>query len=468
MLVVTACTATDHDEPLPSVSPSPSVEPQPSPEWPTIAEVDPSGIAGLSTYTASENAQQVHVVVPQLAEHEAVSARLHEIADDAVASFLEDYAVPSGADGDTPSWLSGTWSATSASEDILGFMLSTTFSPGASTGTTAEVIWYNPEAGALLDWRDLLTEQALPSIADAVVERLQQTGVDADVDEVRGALSQDSMAVGFTDHGALYLGFDSHTIAAGAAGAPAVALEDPSGRGWLSDVGEIALAATLDPQPGAVPQTPQVPARADVDCTQVRCVALTFDDGPSAATTAGLLDLLAAEDVPATFFVLGSQAQAFPELVARQVADGHEVGNHSWQHPDLSRMSAQAVREELQRTSAVVESITGVRPVLVRPPYGATSQTVAGVAAELGMAQAMWNIDTLDWQHRDPAQTVAAARQAGSGSIVLMHDIHPTTIEAVPSVITGLREAGFTFVTASDLLGQTEPGQTYRQGSSGS
>lgn len=428
-----------------------------------MAEVDPSGIVGLSTYTASENAQQVHVVVPQLREHEAVSAHLRELADEAVASFLEDYAVPSGHAA-MPSWLSGTWSATSASEDILGFVLSTTFSPGASTGTTAEVIWYDPKAGALLDWRDLLTDQALPSVADAVVERLQEADIDVDAEEVRDVLDAGDPAVAFTGQGALYLGFDSHTIAVGAAGSPAVALADPAGRGWLSDIGEIALAATLDPQPAAVPETPQVPTRAEVDCTQAHCVALTFDDGPSATTAAGLLDLLAAEEVPATFFVLGSQAQAFPELAARQVAERHEVGNHSWQHPDLSAMSEQAVREELQRTSDVVEGVTGVRPVLLRPPYGATSQTVAGVAAELGMAQAMWNIDTLDWQHRDPAQTVAAARQAGRGSIVLMHDIHPTTIQAVPAVITGLREAGFTFVTVSDLLGQTEPGQTYRQG----
>lgn len=347
---------------------------------------------------------------------------------------------------------------------ILGLTLNTTYSPGASTGTTQQVIWYDPVAGELLDWQDLLTEEALPVITDAVVERLEAADVGADADAVRQGLAEGDPAVGFTDEGALFLGFDSHTVAPGAAGTPAVALEDPAGNRWLSDVGELALEASLHPDPGAVPESPEVSPRSPVDCTQERCVALTFDDGPSATTTPELLDILAAEQVPVTFFVLGSQAQAFPELVAREVADGHEVGNHTWSHPDLSALSEDAVREEVTRTNDVVAEITGVRPTLLRPPYGATNQAVTDVAASLDMAQAMWSIDTVDWQHHDPAQTVAQAGEADSGAIVLMHDVHATTVDAVPEVITRLRGEGFTFVTVSELLGQTTPGETYSQG----
>ena len=297
----------------------------------------------------------------------------------------------------------------------------------------------------------------------APVAASAHVGVDADGDAVEQTLREGDPAVGFSEAGDLLVGFDSHTVAPGAAGAPAVALAAPADNGWLSDTGQAALDASLQPRPEDVPEPPEVPDQEDVDCSQEECVALTFDDGPSASTTPELLDILAAEEVPATFFVLGSQAHAFGDLIARVVTDGHEVGNHSWQHPDLSALSADQVREEVEHTNEVVAEITGSEPTALRPPYGATSDTVAGVAEELGMAQVAWDIDTLDWQHLDPQQTVANAAEATAGSIVLMHDIHDSTIESVPDVIETLREEGFTFVTVSDLLGQTTPGEVYYQ-----
>jgi len=421
-------------------------------------------VPGLSTYTTSDNDAQLHVVVPQLEEHEAFNTSLQAIADDEREMFLEDYLAPENEAGDVTSWMSGTWTAVAVSAEMLGFELTTTFSPGASTATTHRMVWYDPGDGELLGWQDLLTDEAFDEVTAAVLAELEKADIDVDTDAVEQKLSEDDLAVGFSEAGELVFGFDSHTVAPGAAGAPAVALADPTDNGWLSDAGQAALDASLHPSPEDVPEPPEVPDQEEVDCSQEQCVALTFDDGPSASTTPELLDILAAEEVPATFFVLGSQAQAFGDLIAREVADGHEVGNHTWQHPDLSALSADQVREEVEHTNEVVAEVTGSEPTALRPPYGATNDTVAAVAEELGMAQVAWDIDTLDWQHHDPKQTVANAAEATAGSIVLVHDIHDTTIEAVPDVIETLREEGFTFVTVSDLLGQTTPGEVYYQG----
>src|SRR5699024_2226033 len=126
--------------------------------------------------------------------------------------------------------------------------------------------------------------------------------------------------------------------------------------------------------------------------------------------------------------------------------------------------SADQVREEVEHTNEVVAEITGSEPTTLRPPYGATNDTVATVAEELGMAQVAWDIATLDSQHHDPKQTVANAPETTEASNVLVHDCHDTPIEAVPDVNATLHEKAFTFVTASDLLGQTTTGEVYYQG----
>jgi peptidoglycan/xylan/chitin deacetylase (PgdA/CDA1 family) len=199
-----------------------------------------------------------------------------------------------------------------------------------------------------------------------------------------------------------------------------------------------------------------------VDCSVQRCVALTFDDGPVAGT-ADLLDVLADKGVPATFFVVGSNAQAQPDLLARMVAEGHVVGNHTQDHPDLTKLDAEQVRDQIEQVNDTVAAATGVRPTLLRPPYGATSPTVADVAAAAGMAQVLWNVDPEDWKDRDSA--VVQQRVLSStddGDIVLSHDIHETTREAYAAIIDGLVANGYTLVTVPQLLGELEPGQVYR------
>ena len=196
----------------------------------------------------------------------------------------------------------------------------------------------------------------------------------------------------------------------------------------------------------------------------LRCLALTFDDGPG-PYTAELLDLLRAEDARATFFLVGRSAAAHPALVRRMVDDGHAVGNHTWSHPRLPDVSPAAVGTELDRTTALLADL-GVPTSLVRPPYGATDAAVTSVMAGRGYAQVLWDVDSRDWWDRDAA-TVTERVLAGAhrGAIVLLHDIHPTTVQAVPGIVDALQAAGYTLVTVPQLLGpDAAPGTTHVSG----
>jgi peptidoglycan-N-acetylglucosamine deacetylase len=183
--------------------------------------------------------------------------------------------------------------------------------------------------------------------------------------------------------------------------------------------------------------------------------------GPVSGTN-DLLDVLADKDVDVTFFTVGSNAENHPEILARMAAEGRVVGNHTQDHPQLTRLSADEVRSQIEQTNDAIEEATGMRPTLLRPPYGAVNDRVKQVAGELGMALINWNVDPEDWKDRN-SDTVRERVLANTrnGSIVLSHDIHETTRDAYADIIDGLREQGFTLVTVPELLGEVEPGELY-------
>jgi peptidoglycan/xylan/chitin deacetylase (PgdA/CDA1 family) len=188
-------------------------------------------------------------------------------------------------------------------------------------------------------------------------------------------------------------------------------------------------------------------------------IALTFDDGPSAKLTPKLLDLLAAHHIKVTFFLIGENAAEHPDIVAREVREGHEVGNHSWSHPNLGKMSDDGIRSQLHRTDEAIRNAAGVAPTLLRPPYGSMSpRQKKWVNQELGYKIVLWDMDPLDW--RRPGPNVVCNRivkNTRAGSIVLAHDIHPGTIEAMPCVLSQLEAKGFKFVTVSELIAMKTP-----------
>lgn len=199
------------------------------------------------------------------------------------------------------------------------------------------------------------------------------------------------------------------------------------------------------------------------DCAHTNCVALTFDDGPG-EYTGKLLDLLRARGVRATFFVLGQMVAADHgwRTLRRIASQGHEIGNHSWSHAQLTSLSEHGIRRELSDTERLVRTLTGIRMTMMRPPFGATGHRVAAEARRAGLAQILWSLDTLDWQDRNSALVTKRAARADPGDIVLMHDIHRTTVTAVPKLLDRLEKKGYTFVTVSELYGKAlEPGREY-------
>src|SRR5206468_4155612 len=183
-------------------------------------------------------------------------------------------------------------------------------------------------------------------------------------------------------------------------------------------------------------------------------IAITFDDGPSATLTPKLLDLLAAHHIKTTFFVIGENVAEHPDIVARAAREGHEIGNHSWSHPNFAKMSEEGVRSQLRRTDDAIKSATGFRPTLLRPPYGSiTALEKRWIHDEFGYQIILWDVDPNDWKRPGPAVVrTRILKETRPGSIVLSHDIHPGTIEAMPSTFDELEAKGFKFVTVSELI----------------
>ena len=190
-------------------------------------------------------------------------------------------------------------------------------------------------------------------------------------------------------------------------------------------------------------------------------IAMTFDDGPSATLTPKLLGILAAHHIKATFFVIGENVAQHPEIVARAAREGHEIGNHSWSHPNLAKMSDAGVRNQLQRTDDAIKSATGGHPTFLRPPYGSiTEREKRWIHDEFGYRIILWDVDPYDWKRPGPAIVRnRILKETRPGSIVLSHDIHPGTIEAMPSTFDELQAKGLKFVTVSELIRMAVPRQ---------
>ena len=194
--------------------------------------------------------------------------------------------------------------------------------------------------------------------------------------------------------------------------------------------------------------------------------ALTFDDGPS-VNTPHLLEMLEEYGIPATFFVLGNQAERHPDLVRRILAEGHEVGNHSYSHPNLRAVSPARKEEELRRTDTILRNL-GASPVFIRPPYGSYDTSTERIAESLGLTVILWSMDSRDWQ-RLPENYATLRNNRGTvyapgtlRGIFLFHDSHKRTVDDLPRIIRDLRAGGCQrFVTVSDYLAglmDPEPG----------
>ena len=191
-----------------------------------------------------------------------------------------------------------------------------------------------------------------------------------------------------------------------------------------------------------------------------KVIALTFDDGPNATTTPQALDILAKYKIKATFFVQGKNIAGNEAILKRMQAEGHEVGNHSWNHPVLTQLSLEDAKKQITDTEDAIKSVLGKSSKLMRPPYGAISDDIRN---SLDLSFIMWDVDSLDWKSKNEAAILTEVqRQTTDGSIILMHDIHQTSVNALPKVIEYLQGQGYSFVTVSELLGNhVKPHEIY-------
>ena len=220
--------------------------------------------------------------------------------------------------------------------------------------------------------------------------------------------------------------------------------------------------ANIPKPPEPKPEPKPAPAvQAPAPTTGNKVIALTFDDGPG-PYTAHLLDVLDQYGAKATFFLIGSKVSSQANVVRSIHARGHQLGNHSWSHPELPKLPVDQIADEIDRTNDAIKQATGVTPAILRPPYGAVNGVVLEQLRLRGMSSILWSVDTRDWADRNSdivcSRAVAGARP---GAVILMHDIHQTSVGAVPCILSALKQQGYSFVTVQGLIGNMAAGVGY-------
>ncbi|RBQ21787.1 hypothetical protein DP939_03590 [Spongiactinospora rosea] len=465
--IATGCGAMD-------VSPAADPAKAPLPSDPTMMEfVDPARVDGIDTRTISgTTGTRIHVTYPSLPEAPALTDRLREEVTRQVRAFTGEREET----GPTREF-NVEWQITALSSDMVGVRLRSGEYGGLNWRNSTRTLWYHQSGKRPLGSAGLLRDrEALSTLAGMVKRRLAPRSPQVNV---RAIAPTEAMfdSIAFNRHGDLVVEFDDGQVGPVWLGRVAVAVPREEADPLLSTAGRHARLATEEAPRRAWDGPPmrafaEAPPKAfsnehgSVDCTRVKCVALTFNDGPGRYTD-DVLDVLARHGARATFFALGANAAAQPGSLRRMRDDGHLVANHSWSHRNLSSLGTPTLSEQLSRTQSAVASVAGQVPTLMRPPYGSMGPEVSRVAEKLGLSVVKWNVDTRDLVERDSrAIERRAIDGAAPGAIILMHDVYRPTLDALPGVLTELGKQGYVFVTVPELdgLDAMEPGQTYYAG----
>jgi peptidoglycan/xylan/chitin deacetylase (PgdA/CDA1 family) len=231
-------------------------------------------------------------------------------------------------------------------------------------------------------------------------------------------------------------------------------------RYWRTVLGVAAAGAVL--VVGALTGHVKRAGADNVDCSRVKCVALTFDDGPTPYTDR-LLQILTDNDAKATFFLIGNKVAANP-AGAKRIADaGMEIGSHTWEHPNMTTLAPQDISPQLTKANDVITAATGRTPTLYRPAGGLSNAAVRQAAAQLGQAEILWDVIPYDWinDSNTAATRQVLMTQIKPGSVVLFHDTYSSTVDLVYQFIPVLKANGYHLVTVSQMLGPRAPGSSY-------
>lgn len=216
----------------------------------------------------------------------------------------------------------------------------------------------------------------------------------------------------------------------------------------------LALIPSIKVFGAAPPQKDGVIFSGNTSCGKK--IALTFDDGPHPVKTMEILELLNQYGIKATFFVIGENAEYYPELVAQEASRGHEIANHSYSHPNMSKFTESEIEEQIKRADEAIRKACGITCKLFRPPEGAYSENTVKIAEKLKKRTIIWTVDTMDWA-RSPCDKIVenVKTNVTSGSIILYHDYthkDAHTLESLKILIPYLQGLGYEFVTVSELL----------------
>ncbi|KAB3532834.1 polysaccharide deacetylase family protein [Alkaliphilus serpentinus] len=186
----------------------------------------------------------------------------------------------------------------------------------------------------------------------------------------------------------------------------------------------------------------------------IKKIAISFDDGPHPKITPKILEEFHKRGAKATFYVVGDRVERYPSIAYQIIKEGHEIGNHTWDHPYLTKLKVKDIQQQLVATQEIIFRATGKNAISMRPPYGALNNRVREA---IDMPIILWNIDVKDWMYRDSDYISSyIIKHAYDGAIILLHDIYPSTAEAIGSILDDLIGRGFQLVTVSQLLGMEE------------
>ncbi len=327
---------------------------------------------------------------------------------------------------------------------------------GANGVSDIKVFTINIEEDRLYLLTDFIeeTDENKEELTQIILEQLaEDKELQAKVIEdelVESLASFDDMKWSITEE-ALILYWNEYEIAAGEAGVIQLALPIEKIQHLISDKKHklLTLEFPVEPEETDVIERPeQEPLDPDG-----KYVALTFDDGPHQTVTDSVLNTLKEYDAKATFFMLGIQVDYYPSLVQRIAEEGHEIGNHTNTHPDLSKVDTSRISKELETTNQRIFEIIGRYPTGFRPPYGAYNDNLVTQATNYNLPIIMWSVDSLDWKTKNATSiSHEILSMTTNGSIILMHDIHDATAAALPNVLKNLKNQGYSFVTVSQLL----------------
>lgn len=443
-------------------------------------------VPDLEAVTQSDEHRHIfirHFAVTSLPE---ISRAQSEFVTAATAAFTAENKQAPGQEAIPGVELNIRSHLTAVSSKVVGIRINTFSSSLSDSGTQYRTQWFGPRDSAVRGSQDLFgTDDDWTEFKEFVI---QAASADSRV-AIGNILDLDDEwldSVNFDFEGNALIEFDDNVLGPGSTGPLVVTVNAARVAPLLSTFGVLAREASTTPSPRvqldtsqqADPQqedgvptpdagegSPEPPEEQsspprNINCAKTKCVALTFDDGPGPGT-GKLLDMLKAAQAPSTFFVTGPNAKLRPKFLKRMAAEGHEIGNHTWSHRSLTALPAPTIQREIDRTNAVIAQAVDHPATLLRPPYGARNSITDRLARTPVI---LWDVDTLDWKHRNTAKVIdSAVNQSSPGSIVLMHDIHSSTIAAVPKVLEGLRAKGYTFVTVSELLGPVglKAGESY-------